>query len=362
MKASSLMAQPLHFALWKGSPHAGLLRRVLLCLLYWAFVHLITMQKYLYSVNNWLVDSPTGSLIHLANGEKKRLGEYQIKLLEVLLQNAGRIMSREELTALVWERRVIGSNSLPNAIHALRAALEDDGKQQRIIKTLPKKGYILEAEYCTQVEKDESEVSAACTEAEPVESGENAVFEAQALSAPVEEIASEICLHCAESGSDIAVSEPESKTPRSGLYRLTVVLSAMVLSIVVATTGSWFMKVNASQLMLSSRQQKVFDRITLYEVKNTSDADVDQTDMYLFSRLKDTYSQLNQALKARAVDMTVYYHYVQQTLNYTFVLKSRCEDKETILYFYHWHSDNTDLNRSVLDTTLSTLNEMATCK
>lgn len=74
------------------------------------------------------------------NRRKKRLGEYQLKLLDILTQHAGEILSREELTNMVWERRVIGNNSLPNAIHALRAALEDDGKQQRIIKTIPKKG------------------------------------------------------------------------------------------------------------------------------------------------------------------------------------------------------------------------------
>ncbi|MFK3660137.1 winged helix-turn-helix domain-containing protein [Scandinavium sp. NPDC088450] len=327
------------------------------------------MQKFFYSVNNWLVDSPTGSLIHLANGEKKRLGEYQIKLLEVLLENAGRIMSREELTALVWERRVIGSNSLPNAIHALRAALEDDGKQQRIIKTLPKKGYILEAEYCTQVEKEESEVSAANQNAELTETFEHEETEEGIVTEDVtlvdESQPTDVCLHCAEvqhMPEVTALPESTAREPRSASFRLLVVFAAMALSVLVATGGTWLMKVNASQLTLSSRQQKVFDHITLYEVKNTTDDDLDQTDMYLFSRLRDTYTQLNQALKARSVDMTVYYHYVQQTLNYTFVLKSRCEDKETILYFYHWHSDNAALNRSIFDNTMSTLNEMATCK
>lgn len=323
------------------------------------------MQKYFYSVNNWLVDSPTGSLIHLANGEKKRLGEYQIKLLEVLLENAGRIMSREALTALVWERRVIGSNSLPNAIHALRAALEDDGKQQRIIKTLPKKGYILEAEYCTQLEKEESEVAAANRDAELTETFEYEETEGEHEAQVNEDLPTDICTHGSETEDQseaLVIPEPATRQPRSASFRLLMVLAAMALSVLVATGSTWLMNVNASPLTLSSRQQKVFDHITMYEVKNTNNDDVDQTDMYLFSRLKDTYTQLNQALKARSVDMTVYYHYVQQTLNYTFVLKSRCENKETILYFYHWHSDNAALNHSIFDNTMSTLNEMATCK
>uniref|UniRef100_UPI00289B4E63 winged helix-turn-helix domain-containing protein n=1 Tax=Scandinavium sp. TaxID=2830653 RepID=UPI00289B4E63 len=115
------------------------------------------MNKCYGSVNNWLIDFPSGSILHLVTGERKRLGEYQLKLLDALMQGAGKILTREELTNLVWERRVIGNNSLPNAIHALRAALEDDGKKQKIIKTIPRKGYVLEPQYCSFVEKDEAE-------------------------------------------------------------------------------------------------------------------------------------------------------------------------------------------------------------
>ena len=95
----------------------------------------LAMTKTYYSVNNWLIDLPSGSIISLVSGERKRLGEYQLKLLYVLAENAGKILTREELTTLVWERRVIGNNSLPYAINALRAAMEDDGKAQKIIKT-----------------------------------------------------------------------------------------------------------------------------------------------------------------------------------------------------------------------------------
>uniref|UniRef100_UPI0028A201C7 winged helix-turn-helix domain-containing protein n=1 Tax=Scandinavium sp. TaxID=2830653 RepID=UPI0028A201C7 len=127
------------------------------------------MNKRYGSVNNWLIDLPSGSILHLVTGERKRLGEYQLKLLDVLMQDAGKIFTREELTNLVWDRRVIGNNSLPNAIHALRAALEDDGKKQKIIKTIPRKGYVLEPEYCSFVEKDEAEVNEAEPAPEPLD-------------------------------------------------------------------------------------------------------------------------------------------------------------------------------------------------
>ena len=101
-----------------------------------------------YVINNWLIDCTTDSLIHQETKEVKRLGEFQFKLLLILSEHAGTILSKDRLNSQVWEKRVIGQNSLPNAIHALRAALEDSGKDQKIIITVPRKGYLLEKAYC----------------------------------------------------------------------------------------------------------------------------------------------------------------------------------------------------------------------
>lgn len=113
------------------------------------------MKKHQYIVNRWSIDLTSGFISHQESGEQKRLGEYQLKLLNVLLQHPGQILSRDELTNLVWKRRVIGNNSLPNAVHTLRVALGDDKKQQRIIQTIPKIGYLLDATYCEIIEEDE---------------------------------------------------------------------------------------------------------------------------------------------------------------------------------------------------------------
>ncbi|CFV29310.1 signal transduction response regulator%2CC-terminal effector [Yersinia enterocolitica] len=113
------------------------------------------MKKCQYIVNKWSIDLTSGFISHQETGEQKRLGEYQLKLLNVLLQHPGQILSRDELTNLVWKRRVIGNNSLPNAVHTLRVALGDDKKQQRIIQTIPKIGYLLDATYCEIIEEEE---------------------------------------------------------------------------------------------------------------------------------------------------------------------------------------------------------------
>lgn len=99
-------------------------------------------------LNNWFVDVSSGMLIHIDTGEQRRLGEYHLKLLIILIQHADRILPRDELSRLVWDRKIVGNNSLPNAIHALRVALEDNDKHHRIIQTVSKKGYVLDAAYC----------------------------------------------------------------------------------------------------------------------------------------------------------------------------------------------------------------------
>lgn len=101
-------------------------------------------------VNNWRMDSSLNALIHCETGEIRRLGEYHFILLETLAKNADVVLSRSFLMTAVWKNRIVGGNSLPTAVHALRVAIDDDGKQQEIIKTIPKKGYLFNKNYLTE--------------------------------------------------------------------------------------------------------------------------------------------------------------------------------------------------------------------
>lgn len=103
-------------------------------------------------INNWKMDASQCTLTHQGTGETLRLGEFHSLLLEVLISYPDTVLSREFLIAEVWKNRVVGSNSLPTAIHALRLALGDDSKQKEIIKTIPKKGYFLNGEFVSYYE------------------------------------------------------------------------------------------------------------------------------------------------------------------------------------------------------------------
>lgn len=312
------------------------------------------MNKRYSSVNNWLIDIPSGSIIHLITGERKRLGEYQLKLLNVFMQEAGRILTRDELTNLVWERRVIGNNSLPNAIHALRAALEDDGKKQRIIKTIPRKGYLLEPEYCRFIDKDESEL------AEPEDVSEEYAPEAEAPDALPETTAS-----AEENDEDMpaqpdALGEmqaPSSRLQRRVIFGLLIILTALCSMMLAA---SLFQHTHTDNLSAQEIQANVYSNIRLYAIDHEENPTQEQDNLY--SRLKGSLYILNQQLKTQSVTMKVYFLSENQTLNYTFALKSPCDEKQLVMTIYHWRIDPLKLNNLILRETRRKLDEMATCK
>ncbi|WP_394255998.1 winged helix-turn-helix domain-containing protein [Vibrio harveyi] len=73
----------------------------------------------------------------------KKLKSTECKALEVLIFNQGKVVSKQELLEQVWGDRVVSDNSVTQCIAQLRVALNDNGKEQKFIKTLPSKGYML---------------------------------------------------------------------------------------------------------------------------------------------------------------------------------------------------------------------------
>src|ERR1700687_1887122 len=76
-------------------------------------------------------------------GVKIRVQQQPMKLLEILLERPGEVVSREELRGRVWINESFGDfdQALNIAIAKLRTALEDSAENPRFIETLPKRGY-----------------------------------------------------------------------------------------------------------------------------------------------------------------------------------------------------------------------------
>jgi TolB-like protein len=61
-------------------------------------------------------------------------------LLAYVIRNRETVVSRDDLIVAVWGGRIVSESALTTRINAARSAIGDSGDQQRLIKTLPRKG------------------------------------------------------------------------------------------------------------------------------------------------------------------------------------------------------------------------------
>lgn len=61
-------------------------------------------------------------------------------LLVFLLQNRDRVVSKDDLFASVWGGRIVSESTLTSRINAVRKAVGDSGEEQRLIRTVARKG------------------------------------------------------------------------------------------------------------------------------------------------------------------------------------------------------------------------------
>ncbi|MDA9468199.1 winged helix-turn-helix domain-containing tetratricopeptide repeat protein [Bradyrhizobium sp. CCBAU 53415] len=62
-------------------------------------------------------------------------------LLDYLIRNREQVVSKDDLINAIWNGRSVSDAALTTRLNAARSALGDTGEQQRLIKTLPRKGF-----------------------------------------------------------------------------------------------------------------------------------------------------------------------------------------------------------------------------
>ena len=62
-------------------------------------------------------------------------------VLQYLIENREQVVSKDDLIKGVWDGRIVSDSALTTRINAARAAIGDSGKEQHVIKTLPRKGF-----------------------------------------------------------------------------------------------------------------------------------------------------------------------------------------------------------------------------
>ena len=90
--------------------------------------------------------------LDLARGELRRGGlavPVEPQVLDLIGYLAGRpnaVVSRDDLIEHVCGGRIVLDLAIASRLNAARAALGDDGTAQRVIKTVPRRGFRFEAE------------------------------------------------------------------------------------------------------------------------------------------------------------------------------------------------------------------------
>jgi TolB-like protein/tetratricopeptide (TPR) repeat protein len=62
-------------------------------------------------------------------------------LLDYLIRNRERVVSKDDLINAIWNGRIVSDGALTTRLNGARSAIGDSGDEQRLIKTLPRKGF-----------------------------------------------------------------------------------------------------------------------------------------------------------------------------------------------------------------------------
>ena len=96
----------------------------------------------IYRFNSeYIIDLEQNEISH--ENESFKVPEKYMRVLELLIHNSAELVSREQLFAEVWNGTIVVEEALTQAISELRKYFKDSAKDSKVIKTIPKKGYVL---------------------------------------------------------------------------------------------------------------------------------------------------------------------------------------------------------------------------
>src|SRR5689334_3458702 len=92
----------------------------------------------IYRSNDFSIDTDRRELCR--GGMLQPVEPQVFDLLEYLIRNRDRVIGRDELYKAIWRDRIVSDSLLTSRISVARSAIGDNGKDQRLIRTLRTKG------------------------------------------------------------------------------------------------------------------------------------------------------------------------------------------------------------------------------
>ncbi|HLH07683.1 MAG TPA: tetratricopeptide repeat protein [Terriglobales bacterium] len=99
-------------------------------------------RSLIYHFGDFVLDVSMGAVLRA--GEEIKLRPKVYEALRYLVENPGRLISKQELIQAVWPDSFVTDDSLVQCTVELRRALDD--RDQQLLKTVPRRGYIFTAQ------------------------------------------------------------------------------------------------------------------------------------------------------------------------------------------------------------------------
>ncbi|MEP0941939.1 MAG: alpha/beta fold hydrolase [Rhizobiaceae bacterium] len=93
----------------------------------------------------------TANHTFVRDGEQLHLEPQVFDLLHLLAKQAGQLVTKDKLVEIVWNGRIVSEATISARINAARTAVGDTGKDQRVIRTISRRGIELLAEVSNDV-------------------------------------------------------------------------------------------------------------------------------------------------------------------------------------------------------------------
>lgn len=102
----------------------------------------------LYRFEKYVLDTDRRELRQ--GGELVHLAPQVFDILVYLIRHRDRVISKDDLMAAVWGGRIVSESALTTRLNGARKAIGDSGEDQRLIKTLPRKGIRFVGDVCEE--------------------------------------------------------------------------------------------------------------------------------------------------------------------------------------------------------------------
>ena len=108
------------------------------------------------------------------NGGAIRIEPQVFALLSFLVENRDRLVTKEEIIERIWDGRFVSDSAVASRIKSARHALSDDGRSQRLIRTIHRVGFRFVADVTTMAAAARHEARAGAGDARDVDHAEAA--------------------------------------------------------------------------------------------------------------------------------------------------------------------------------------------